>query len=221
MKTNEYITSDTHFGHANIIQYSNRPFPTRPADFSAIEKRVRDSDPTVSEEDKKRLKRWLQNHVHEMDEELIRRWNAKVPPGSIVYHLGDFAFMQEDKLINLVGRLNGTIRLLLGNHDKPIKGRVKNCFEWVRTYYECWTDSPKIKICMFHYPIASWNKGHHGSWQLHGHCHGSFPDTGVKRIDVGVDTHPNYEPYSFHEIKAKMEGRGWDALDHHKGRSVR
>lgn len=221
MKTKEFITSDTHFGHANIIDYANRPFPTRPAHIAELEKRLKGHKDRVllgsDKEDLKVWKKWLKDNVHLHDEELIARWNAKVPPGSIVYHLGDFGFMHEDKLIRLIKRLNGTIRLILGNHDKAIRGKVRDCFEWIRNYYEAKTDDG-IKVIMFHYPIASWNGGHRGTWHLHGHCHGTFPDNGVRRIDVGVDTHPNYAPYSFDEIQRKMQGRGWDALDHHKER---
>ena len=30
--------------------------------------------------------------VYHMDEELIKRWNEKVGPDDIIYHLGDFAW---------------------------------------------------------------------------------------------------------------------------------
>jgi calcineurin-like phosphoesterase family protein len=206
MKQGEYITSDTHFGHTNIIKYSNRPF----------------------------------ENVDEMNEQLIARWNAKIPPGSIVYHLGDFAFMKrEDRIIELAKRLNGTIRLVMGNHDR-LKGKVRDCFEWVRPYYESKTDDG-IKVTMCHYPFMTWNKSHRNSWSLHGHCHGNlqtYPNmiaemlaskgfdeasllvlaefgTEPRRLDVGVDTN-NYEPYSFDEIKAIMETRGHVVIDHHE-----
>ena len=206
--------------HSTIQPQAQRFYAISLSNIAAIEKSLKGQNDRdhLTDEEKEKLKiwkRWLQDNVHLMNEELIARWNAKVPPGSIVYHLGDFGFMHEEPLIKLIKRLNGTILLLLGNHDKAIRGKVRNCFEWIKNYYECKTDDG-IKICMFHYPIASWNGGHRGSWQLHGHCHGSFPDTGVKRIDIGVDTHPNYAPYSYDEIERKMRSRGWDALDHHK-----
>ena len=52
----KWFTSDTHWGHANILKYDNRPFAT----------------------------------IDEHDEELVRRWNAVVAPGDVVYHLNIF-----------------------------------------------------------------------------------------------------------------------------------
>lgn len=181
MKENEFVTSDHHWGHANIIKYSNRPF----------------------------------KHVDEMNEVLIDAWNAKVPKGSIVYHLGDLAFMNERDYKNLRRRLNGTIRLVYGNHDKLInKPGIKDLFEWVRPYYESKTDDG-TKVVMCHYPFLTWNKSHHGSWNLHGHCHGSLKAPPTKRMDVGVDTTSDYAPYSYAEVKKFMDSRDYKAVDHH------
>lgn len=181
MRENEYITSDHHFGHANIIKYANRPF----------------------------------KHVDEMDEQMIQAWNGVVPPTAIVYHLGDLAFMRPEQIVRLVRRLHGTIRLVKGNHDKGIKGPAYKAFEWVKDYYESTCDDG-TKIVMCHYPFLTWNKAHHGAWMLHGHSHNSLRDTGQRRLDVGVDAHPNYAPFSFAEIAAKMKGREYQSVDHHK-----
>jgi calcineurin-like phosphoesterase family protein len=223
MKEGEYITSDHHFGHGNIIDYSNRPFPVRPDYVKDIEKRVKGYKDrkhklnTDEEEDMKVWKRWLRENVHLMNEELIQRWNAKVPQGSIVYHLGDFGFMDPDRLISLVKRLNGTIRLVRGNHDKKAlkSAKVRECFDWVREYYESKTDNG-IKVVMSHYPFLTWNGSHRGSWMLHGHCHSNLRDDGVlRRLDIGVDAHPNYEPFSYYEIRNLMKNRGHEPVDHH------
>ena len=176
-----FVTSDTHFGHANIIKYSKRPF----------------------------------RDVHDMDEQLIQRWNAKVPSNSIVYHIGDFAFAEPSRLRELVRRLNGTIRLVRGNHDKRIRGDDVKLFDWVRDYYEA-AGPGKRKIVMCHYPMVTWNKSHAGSWMLHGHCHGNLTMPETTRLDVGVDTHPNYEPYSLNEITRIMAKRTYLVADHHK-----
>lgn len=56
--------------------------------------------------------------VKEMDNELIKRWNARVSKDDIVYHLGDFCFkFPQDKVAALVSNLNGRIILVMGNHD--------------------------------------------------------------------------------------------------------
>jgi calcineurin-like phosphoesterase family protein len=174
MKSNEFVTSDHHFGHSKIIQYSNRPFKNK----------------------------------DEMNEAMIRSWNAKIPKGSIVYHLGDFGFISPSDFIKIINRLNGTIRLVSGNHDGATKHQeVKKLFDWIKPYYESKTDDG-IQVVMSHYPFLEWNKSYYGSWHLHGHSHGRLPVSSVRRMDVGVDTNKDFSPYSFYEVKSFMESRG-------------
>lgn len=195
MKPNEFITSDTHWGHSNIIRYNNRPF----------------------------------RDVDEMDEELILRWNAKVPKNAVVYHLGDFAFASPKKLYTILQRLHGRIRFFPGNHDKwllmspenglGIKEKYQNIadrFEWVRPFgfHESSTNDGTL-VVMCHYAMQVWNKHHYGAWMLHGHSHGSLPPGNRARMDVGIDCHPNYEPFSFEEIYERLHGVENETCDHH------
>ena len=61
-------------------------------------------------------------NVDEMNAELVKRWNAKVKPGDIVYVLGDMIWkMQDDQVHKLLNKLNGQIILIKGNHDRFIK----------------------------------------------------------------------------------------------------
>jgi len=186
MKKGEFITSDTHFGHSNVIRYSNRPF----------------------------------KNVDEMDHELIQNWNKKVPSGSIVYHNGDFSLCKKGRTIEILKQLNGTIRLIRGNHDKKnIKGEIEqHYFDWVKDYYESKTEDGTL-IVMSHYAFRVWNKSHYGSINLFGHSHGSLKDLKNRQMDVGVDTHPNYEPYSFYEIMEIMKNRKTKPVDHHGNRN--
>ncbi len=184
MLHDEFITSDTHFGHKNIIKYSNRPFAS----------------------------------IEEMDNELIHRWNAKVPKNAVIYHLGDLAFGNALSIEELLRRLNGRIRFFPGNHDKVILNnkKLQALFEWCRPFSFHESKAPnKQKIVMCHYAFDVWNKHHHGSWMLHGHSHGSLPRGGRIRMDVGVDCHPNYEPFSFKEIEEQLSGLQPAVLDHH------
>lgn len=54
---------------------------------------------------------WLGNH----DDFMIDDWNKNVGPDDLVIHLGDLAFKGLDEFIY---KLNGTILLVLGNHDR-------------------------------------------------------------------------------------------------------
>jgi calcineurin-like phosphoesterase family protein len=138
----------------------------------------------------------------ELDDFLISNWNSKVKKDDIVYHLGDFGFGSRYFLGGLRDRLNGRIHLILGNHDKAIKGDFVQRFESVSHYKEVKVQHPPIWLILFHYPIQNWNKRHFGSIHLHGHSHGKSEQV-KNRIDVGVDTQ-NYTPVSLDEILQKV-----------------
>ena len=53
----------------------------------------------------------------EMNEAIIERWNSVVGPNDIVIHCGDFALGPSSDMDAIVSRLNGSIVLILGNHD--------------------------------------------------------------------------------------------------------
>lgn len=62
--------------------------------------------------------------VEAHDEAIIAAWNRHVRPDDIVWHLGDLTLNAPRRLAGIVPRLNGRIRLVLGNHDRahPMAG---------------------------------------------------------------------------------------------------
>ena len=88
MSYNIFFTSDTHFGHKNIIKF---------IDYDG--NRVRPFDT------------W-----EEADEIMVQNWNSVVKPEDKVYFLGDLCFNRNygDKLMP---RLLGKKCLIRGNHD--------------------------------------------------------------------------------------------------------
>ena len=60
------------------------------------------------------------NSVEEMNADLISKWNSTVEPGDIVYHLGNFAWDPKTAQNSLL-RLNGTIKIVLGEHEAAIR----------------------------------------------------------------------------------------------------
>lgn len=85
---NTLITSDTHFGHDNILN------------FEPLRNVAMEIDGFKGHE----------NH----NEWLVATWNKYIKPNDVVLHLGDFAF----KGIDVQERLNGRKFLILGNHDR-------------------------------------------------------------------------------------------------------
>jgi calcineurin-like phosphoesterase family protein len=191
-----WFTGDTHFGHANVINYTNRPF--------------RDEGG--------------QPDVRAMDEALIKRWNTIVAPSDCIYHLGDFALATEERIEHILARLHGQKFLILGNHDKTIRASrsLQSRFGWVRDLAEIKIDDPtarggKQSITLCHYAMRVWNKSHYGAWQLYGHSHGSLPDDPRARgLDVGTDTN-DYTPISYEAVRDRMARKGWQPVDHHRG----
>jgi len=92
-----WFTSDSHFYHANIIKYCNRPWN------SGLDE---NGNMIVT-----------QDNVQQMNDDLVKRWNSVVSNDDIVWHLGDFALCKKEQIIDLVKQLHGRINLVLGNHD--------------------------------------------------------------------------------------------------------
>jgi len=145
-----------------------------------------------------------------MNESLIKDWNILVPKNGIVYHLGDLFFHSDLKKIDpILGRLNGKIRLIEGNHDRMWVKRLHKLsnsgkIEWIKPYHELKFNHQLIVLS--HYPFHSWRNSHHGSIHLHGHCHGTLNEGAFNnpkhlRMDVGVDVGLSaYSPFYLEDV---------------------
>lgn len=169
----------------------------------------------------KHAKRPFQD-VHEMNQALIDNWNRVVSPQDHVYHLGDFTFSSKrERIVELLGQLNGSIHVIWGNHDKvAVKLHGKEPFDKLASasYYKE-IEVQGQKIVLMHYGMRVWNKSHYGSWHLYGHSHATLSPHG-RSVDVGVDSHwitgkPEYVPFSFEQVQAYMTTRDFVPVDHH------
>jgi calcineurin-like phosphoesterase family protein len=154
----QYITSDIHFGHKNIMKFC----PVTRARF--------------------------RNDVDYMNEQIIREWNEVVTTADHTYILGDVAFCNVETAIKFMKRLNGTKTLIAGNHDRKLIQRQDfvDCFDDVQDYYSINVNG--TKVVMFHYPIAEWDQMHRGAVHFHGHVHGGKTGLeGSRAMDVGMD----------------------------------
>jgi calcineurin-like phosphoesterase family protein len=142
----------------------------------------------------------------DMDEALIVAWNNRVSRQDVVVVAGDFAYgmWKANHVDPIVKRLNGSKIFLLGNHDRWMK-------ENKRYIYHKSIEKQQVAVC--HYPMRSWKNSVHGSWNLHGHCHGNMEPL-YNQLDVGVDNafklFGSYGPISFNEVKAIMEDQDND-----------
>lgn len=143
----------------------------------------------------------------EMNQCLIDNWNKVVPEDGIVIHCGDFmlshkiGFKEYSKYIN---KLNGTIYLTRGNHDRIDLGNYDNKL----IVNDCMhIQVEKTTIYAQHYPCLAFN----GDIQVFGHIHtlsdgkvhGLDSDVPAKlkfnQYDVGVDQN-NYTPINYNQL---------------------
>jgi calcineurin-like phosphoesterase family protein len=130
----------------------------------------------------------------EMTELLIQNWNKQVAPDDEVWNLGDVFFCKFEKSMEIMGRLNGKINLILGNHDQVIEKNpaLMGMFHSVQHYKKMRIGSRTV--IMHHYPYLEWEQCHHGAYALFGHVHGSMDRNPhclkYRTMDVGVDSRP-------------------------------
>ena len=165
--------------------------------------------------------------VEEMDEELVRRWNAKVGKGDLVYVLGDFIWKSRNgDAHNLIRGLNGQIILIKGNHDRFLhNAKAKDALAGIKDYDDiCVTlEDGSVRRCILsHYFMPMYNGHRHRAIHLHGHSHFTSEAELEHRIakelnDGGLANdiynvgcmYWNYEPVTLDEIlRQKASGRG-------------
>jgi calcineurin-like phosphoesterase family protein len=197
-----YFFSDPHYGHKNYTSgISSWPDKTKCRQFDTLD---------------------------DMNNAVVRQINDKIGPNDEAYCLGDWNFGVKHNAKIFRDRLHcKKIHLILGNHDTQKGGNFVipdsqdsngkhlffyDLFESVSNYKEIFLN--KKRICMFHYPIASWNEMA-SSIHLFGHTHSRPEDrffNGGKSMDVGLD---GGGPYSVDEIMEIMASRPIKREGHH------
>ncbi|MGD2156816.1 MAG: hypothetical protein PVG14_00145 [Anaerolineales bacterium] len=169
-----WFTADTHFGHANIIRYCERPFAS------------------VQEMDEALIENW--NDVIKPKDTIYHLGDFTLTgqEGANLY------FSRLNGMISLIpgghdkrwvrkgeyrSKSGYAIKILppLYTIKLPILGR----------------DQLKL-IVLCHYSMRVWDRSHYGSWHLYGHSHGNLPSL-KNSLDVGVDRW-DYQPVSIESI---------------------
>ena len=137
--SNLWFISDTHFSHDNILTFTDK-----------------NGD----------LIRPMFDSADEMDEVMIERWNSVVKTGDKIYHLGDVSF-NKTKMAKIMPRLNGTKRLILGNHDTFDMKFYRQYFQKIRASWRGLGHG----IVFSHHPLhmSPIEKGFYVN--VHGHIH--------------------------------------------------
>lgn len=172
---NIWLISDTHFSHKNIINFTYGP----------DQKYVRPNPNTGH--------RFLT--IQEHDQMLIENWNETIKDGDKVYHLGDVA-MNPKRLEGIMPQLNGSKRLILGNHDV---GHIKLYQE----YFKKILGSREFNgVVMTHVPV---HVSQLDRWRgnIHGHIHEKIIFDG-RYLNICVE-HTEMRPIHIEDALSKLE----------------
>lgn len=169
MSRNIWVTSDTHFNHENILNFKDSEGnPVRP--FGSVK---------------------------EMNEALVENWNSVVKQGDKVYHLGDVFFGPKDEFKKLWPKLNGSKRLIVGNHDDIKFLSSGGFFQKV----SMWRVFSEFGLLLTHTPQhqSALTGKRNGLLNVHGHIHQNpSPDGPYKCVCV---EQTNYTPVNLEELK--------------------
>lgn len=164
--------------------------------------------------------------VEEMNEAMIRNWNAVVQPEDTVYCLGDFSLAFR-AIEAYSSRLMGNKILVPGNHDfchsyHKKSRNLERRAEWIKKYEaHGWTVLPEqttldipgvatVNLCHHPYRLVTsagetyddkyekWRPKDDGRWLLCGHVHEKWKVVG-RMINVGVDQW-DFKPVPITEI---------------------
>lgn len=199
-----WITSDTHYNHTNICRGTTN---WRTPDGKIPVSQTRNFET-----------------IYKMNDAIVNNINEVVGQNDLLIHLGDWSFGGFESIEELYNRLVcKNIHLILGNHDHHIdlnRDNIRKLFLSVSWFEQFKYQGETIEVC--HYPISSWNSLRKGRVHLHGHCH--LPNhkkiTCGRRMDVGMDGHPEFRPYDLlkeiiNPMKNQPIGSELGADDHH------
>ena len=166
-----WVTSDTHFGHTNILDFKDSE-GNLVRDFSSVQ---------------------------EMDECLVENWNSVVKPGDKVYHLGDVFFGPKENFKALWPKLNGSKRLVVGNHD-DIKFLSSGGFFKKVTMWGVFTEFGLLLTHTPQHPSAL-TSNRKGLLNVHGHIHQNKSPEGPYRCVCVEQT--EYTPVNIEDLRVK------------------
>lgn len=170
MTHDKWFISDTHFFHANILKFTG--------------------------DDGKRIRPF--QSLEEMHEYMIEAWNSVVKDNDYVYHLGDVTFQYHGAFNNLMHRLKGKKRLIVGNHDKIWHPALQCNFEKV----DLWKGFKEYNFTAVHIPLML-SSLRDGAYCVHGHVHQNSLKN-PNYINVSVEIR-NYTPVNIDEIGLEIK----------------
>ena len=242
IKGNVFLTSDTHYNHANIC--------------SATTSWKQDE----LNQDHLGVRKF--KSLDEMNNTIIDNINDMVAENDTLIHLGDWSFGGIESIYDFRKQIKcKNIHLILGNHDQHIENnkvlpdnQQKLALEYLINVLQCDVQEiyqksnittrylftsvnhvlqVKIQpnrnvkatpVFLSHYSHRVWDKHHRGWFHAFGHSHGSLDYLiNGRSIDVGIDTafrrFGQYRPYTFKEYIDICKQSDVQIIDHHNSKT--
>ena len=174
----QFITSDEHYGHENIIKYCNRPYATA---HEGIDFMIARHNSVVP-----RNKNVVTLHAGDMF------WNS----------------LTQKEAEDILYQLNGSHAFLYGNHDELMEESPWLRSQFLFCKGENKVGGAHIinhqnkKLLVSHFAHRVWERSHKGSYHVYGHSHQELPPSGFS-FDIGVEGH-DYRPWALEEIWDRM-----------------
>lgn len=170
----KWFTGCTHFNHAKIMEYCNRPFSS----VSEMDECMFDNfNDVVRPEDEL----FILGDFCFGSIQIVRECVRRLPTKNVYLILGNHDRHTRKK------------------YAEAGFSWVKNYYE-----VKVPLNNGGKKVTLFHYPMESWNGSFRGSWHLHSHTHNSMPDNPNKlRMNVGVDV-TDFKPVNIGDIEEFM-----------------
>ena len=174
-----WFTSDTHFGHKNILKYTDRPFSS------------------VEEMNEVLIENW--NNRVKNDDKIYHLGDvALCSPNK----LREILARLNGKIYLIAGNHDKSAKACRDRFEW-----IKDYYELEVSDSD--GHKGKQLLVLFHYAMRVWQASHYGTYHLYGHSHGELPDDPKSlSFDVGVDCH-NYAPINYDEIKRIMSKKNW------------
>jgi calcineurin-like phosphoesterase family protein len=182
-----WFTADQHWGHANIIRYTRRPF-LNVTDMD--EQLIADWNATVAKDDVVYHLGDLTLGERRTAERYLWRLNGTIHMLVTEWHHDRNWIMNysDDNFF----------------HESPLM---------VLTLPQYSLDGRPMKMTLCHYPMEEWEAGHYGAWHLHAHSHGAKDSSRTRpMLDVGVDNAyrllGTWRPFLLEEVADILKHRG-------------
>ena len=150
-------------------------------------------------------------NIYEYENEIIKRWNKKVTNNDTVYVLGDLVLDGCAEAIEILPKLKGHKKLIVGNHDENLCEQINQLkiFESI-DFIKLVKDKGR-NVCLCHYPLMDWMEFNRNGYHIYGHIHNKTAINGAAYSQIkeyykdkpafncGVDV-VGFEPVTLDEL---------------------